>query len=448
MRFSRLRSLRDVLRGAGILFVGTMTTQVLTGLLYLLAARAMLPAGYGSAAAVASMSVLAVAVCDFGGATFALREHSAGRSSDQDLLEWQRSKAAIVLAASPVAGGIAALAGGSFDISTVAAAAALFVGGSAALLLGIALRARLHFGALVTATVLSRLPGVGVLGLLVWRGEVGGNILVLLLALNSGLEALLYWVFERRLTAVAAAQRPLRWINPYRSSIGVGSSATVNSLGTLDITLVRGVAGASVAGEYAAVNRWMGPIGLASQAVTQAVFPRLSSAAAGNRQAGLTNALMLISLSLPVVGCVALAAPWLVRTFLGTEYAGSAGALRLLCLAIVFAMACQPLSAALVAWKLEKHAAGCVLLGVVVQFAAQALGSVRIGADGAAAGFAVGQAFTMALLLVCLRRTRRLWNAEDDGSAGDAHNLVIDDDRPVSVGDGRLRTEERDQIWR
>ncbi len=122
--------------------------------------------------------------------------------------------------------------------------------------------------------------------LLAWRGGVSGDLLVLLLALNSGIEACLYRVLQKRLTAPHEPVVRYHWVHPYRDRSGVGASATVNSLGTLDITVVNNVAGAAVAGQYAAVNRWMGPIGLAAQAVTQAVFPRMSADAASKRFSG------------------------------------------------------------------------------------------------------------------------------------------------------------------
>jgi len=431
----RLQSVLDISQGASVLFAGTMTTQILTGLVYLLGARVMLPTGFGSAAAVASMAILAVAICDFGGMTYALRERSAGRMSPLDLAEWRRSKGWVILGVSPVVGVAAALAGGALAVTTVASAAALFIAASMALILGISLRSELRFGAVVGATVTSRIPSVLIIGVLAWTDGLDGNVLVLLLGLNSALEAWLYWVLEKRLTEPYEVVTRLQWVHPYRSRSGVGASTTVNALGSLDITVVNKVADAAVAGQYAAVNRWMGPIGLGSQAVTQAVFPRMSAASVGSRMSGLTSALLTVSLSLPVVGVVALLAPWLVDTLLGSAYAGSALCLQLLCLAIAFAIACQPLSSALVAWRLEKHAAACVFAGLLVQLGTQAIGAHQFGAAGAAGGAAIGQSFTVLLLVICLHRTRSLWGNEHEGT-------VIDLTPAVSIEPGRSGTEQ------
>ena len=405
-----------VMRGAGVLFVGTMATQVLTGLVYLFAARGVLPAVYGTAATTASIALLAVAILDFGGSTFALRERSSGRMSSRSLSDWIRSKSAMIAVTAPFVGCIAAWSAGDLSWTTIAFSALLFVGASLAMILGVPLRAQMRFGAIVTVTVASRLPSVGLILLLSFQGHADKVSLVALLALSSFLEAWFYVAASRLSGHERHPYSSYRWTNPFRGGVGVGISSAANSLGALDISLVRAVSGAAVAGEYAAVNRWMGPIGLTSQAVTQAVFPRMSAAEASGRGRGLASALWTVSLSVPVVGAIALSAPWLVPTFLGDAYAGSVVTLQLLCLAIVFSMACQPLSAALVAWRLELHAAGCVLGGLTIQLAAQGMGAHLYGSRGAAGGAVVGQFMTVVLLCLVLRLTKARWSKSRSSS--------------------------------
>jgi O-antigen/teichoic acid export membrane protein len=419
-----------VLQGAGVLFLGTMTTQLLTGLVYLFAARGVSPAEYGTAATAASVALLGVAIVDFGGSTFALRERSSGRMTQASWRHWSKSKSLIILASAPIVGYVACLCAGALRLSTCLTVGLLFLGASLAMIQGVPLRVGLRFGVMVFITVISRLPSAGLIIFFSVRHQLGSNSLVLLLAMSSLVEAALYTAVELRGVGIGnqAGRGTFRWVNPYRGGVGVGLSSAANSLGSLDISLVRVVSGAAVAGEYAAVNRWMGPIGLTSQAVTQAVFPRMSAVDASGRRGGLISALWTVSLSLPIIGTIALCAPWIVPAFLGEAYRGSVVTLQLLCLAIVFAVACQPLSAALVAWQLELHAAACVLGGLVVQLSSQAVGASLYGSRGAAGGAVVGQLVTVVALCIVMRRTHSRW--------GISTVLVVPDDGGVPSVDG------------
>ena len=389
----------------------------------------MRPAEFGSAAASASVTLLCVAAADFGGATYALRESAAARMTLDQFARWLWSKTLVILGLAPVAALTGAIAGGEISVARIASCGVFFVGSSLALIRCVPLRSALHFACLSGAMVISRLPSVAFILGMSHTGTVSPDAFVALLAGGSLLEAALYRRIATRRFSVSPRISGL--VNPYRNSAGVGLAAAGSSIGSLDISLVKLTAGAGVAGEYAAVNRWMGPVGLISQAVTQAIFPLMSSATRESRGSSLKSGLVTVMLSFPIVAGVILAAPWLVSTLLGSAYQGAGLTLQILCVAIIVAMLCQPLNAALIAWNLERQAAASVIGSQIIQLVLQAVGASLFGAPGAAGGAVAGQIVTLIAVILVLSATKSTWRGHVERSP--KQSVILEE--PVAIDD-------------
>ena len=377
------RHLVAVLASAGV-------TQLLVATVYILSARSASPDRYGPVAAGAAVAMLAGSAVDFGGATYMVRELAAGRG--QEYQSWLYSKLLIGAVVALPIGAIAALVGarGAWTAANAAWLAVLFCGAIWSFLFAIPLRVNMRFGTISLIQVISRAPSAIVALLLQSAHRLVPELLVPLLALAYVLEALMY-VVSNGLRNLSGMTRGTRLVNPYTGSGRIGLNATISSMSSLDAAVITATAGNLAAGQFAGVSKWTAPIGLVSTAISQTMFPRMSRARRDQRARLLAVSLGYLGLALPILLAVAIFAPIVVRVLLGGQYAESVGVLRVLCVALIFAMANQPLNSTLIAWG-EEHAATVVLFGsMVVQLASQAMLAAGFGAIGAAWGAAVGQ---------------------------------------------------------
>lgn len=382
------RHLIVVLASAGV-------TQLLVALIYILCARSGQPERYGPIAAGIGVASLAATVVDFGGATYMVRELSAQR--DRAYSSWLLSKLLIIMVAAPIIGvmaGVVAVRAES-TLSLVVWLAVLFAGVSLSMLFAVPLRVEMAFGTIALVQVVSRLPFALAALALQSAHRLQAPNLVVLLAGSYMFEAVMYVVYLRVRGQTRVIRRaPL--MNPFVGSTGVGVNSSINALSGLDIAVISATGGASAAGQFAGVSKWTAPIGLVATAISQTMFPRMSRARPDQRSKLLLVSLAYLGLALPVLVAVAWFAPAVVHALLGAQYSDSAGVLRILCVALVFALANQPLNSTLIAWGEERAASVILAISMVVQLSCQALFAAHFGALGAAWGAAAGQGVAFA----------------------------------------------------
>lgn len=382
------RHLILVLASAGV-------TQLLVALIYILCARSGQPERYGPIAAGIGVASLSAVVVDFGGATYMVRELSAQR--DRAYSSWLLSKLLIIMVATPMVGVVAAVIAvrAAWTPSLVVWLAVLFAGVSLSMLFAVPLRVEMAFGTIGLVQVVSRLPFAVAALALQSAHRLQAPDLVVLLAGTYMFEALMYVVRQSVRGQTRVIRRaPLK--NPFVGSTGVGVNSSINALSGLDTAVISATGGASAAGQYAGVSKWTAPIGLVATAISQTMFPRMSRARPDQRSKLLLVSLSYLGLALPVLVAVAWFAPAVVHALLGAQYSDSASALRILCVALVFALANQPLNSTLIAWGEERAASVILVISLVVQLSCQALFAAHFGALGAAWGAAAGQAVAFA----------------------------------------------------
>jgi lipopolysaccharide exporter len=382
------RHLILVLASAGV-------TQLLVALIYILCARSGQPERYGPIAAGIGVASLAAVVVDFGGSTYMVRELSAQR--DRMYNSWLLSKFLIIMVATPMIGVMAAVIAvrAAWTLSLVVWLAVLFAGVSLSMLFAVPLRVEMAFGTIALVQVLSRFPfAVGALALQSAHRLQAQNLVVLLAGTYVS-EAAMY-VVRQRIRGKTWVIRRATLMNPFVGSTGVGVNSSINALSGLDAAVISATGGASAAGQFAGVSKWTAPIGLVATAISQTMFPRMSRARPDQRSKLLLVSLAYLGLALPVLVAVAWFAPAVVHALLGAQYSNSAGALRILCVALVFALANQPLNSTLIAWGEERAASVILVISMVVQLSCQALLAAHFGALGAAWGAAVGQCVAFA----------------------------------------------------
>lgn len=179
---------------------------------------------------------------------------------------------------------------------------------------------------------------------------------------------------------------------------------------SLDVLVVGWASTPTTAGVYAAPSRLTGPLSLLPSSIAQMVLP---AAARGDR-----DALRMLGRALTTVlgGMVALfvvlglLAEPLLRIGLGPEFAGAAGALRLVLVGLVFLGLASSLLSLLQARGDEWAVTWACVAATAAGLPALAIGAATAGATGAAAGMALSYAVQLALLAARAWWIRsRLW---------------------------------------
>jgi len=405
---------RSDLHNASLLYAATIASQVLTAAVYLLCARSSTPEELGNAAAAVSVIAVCVGVVDFGGAAYTIREMAALRMTAGMFRRWLLSKSVVVFASALVVAGVTAAMGSSNRWATGSSTWIYFSAWSLALVASVPLRANMKFAQLSAMLAISRVPSALAAVWLFTTGHLGSEFLIPLLAATSLLELALY-IASAAFAEVRNDVARSRWhpVNPFRATWRIGINATVNSFASLDTVVVREASGSASAGQFSAVSKWIGPIGLVSNAISQAFFPRLSSTSRSDRARVLRSALIPIALSLPILLLIALNSEHIVRVLIGPGYPDSGTVLAVLCAGMGFALFNQPLNGALVAWRLERAATISLAVGIGSQLVAQFFFSAAVGSVGGAWGFLVGQTITTAALTVAILVQRSTWSRLD-----------------------------------
>jgi O-antigen/teichoic acid export membrane protein len=211
--------------------------------------------------------------------------------------------------------------------------------------------------------------------------------------------------------------------NPWIGAWGFGVIGLAAAAQGLDVAILSAVAGSEEAGRYAAVSKWVQPIILIAYAFGMQSFPALAkagshAAATAVIRAG-RNALLA---AVAVAVLLASLAPVLTTTLLGSRYQSSIGLLRLLSIACIPVVLCQPLIAFLQARGRERWAGGALAGASAAILLAIAILGKHIGASAVAATRAVG--FSL-LLVLLFREVRRMGKGAVQGS-GQAKEVPLE----------------------
>lgn len=187
---------------------------------------------------------------------------------------------------------------------------------------------------------------------------------------------------------------------------GYWASALLGTVSLLDTTVLRAVAGPTVAGQYAVANRLAGPLNVVSNSVVGVFLPTLADAEPGHRRRQARRLVLLCAVSGVLLAAVSPLLAWLAVRFLGPQYAGA-----------YWAIVAAVIAAGLSGVTQILHAIQFVVAGtrlVVVTMLVGQLGMLlvlfpwlapRYGATGAAVGLLLAQVVMLVPMLVALRRS-------------------------------------------
>lgn len=386
--------------------------QILTAVLYLVVARASEPSEFGSAMAAIGVGTFLAVLLDFGTVNLVIREVAAGHSAAADFARRYVTKLVLIFGCAAVY--TAAMLLPKFSsVEPTWRALGLVTGLLAIAQISYApLRAKADFARVSLSVVSDKGTGLAVIVGLVFLLHRSADFLWLALSAGSLVSALFSyrgWPDQFKAAVRASIRQPRTWrTNPWRGSLHFGLGSIFVAMGSLDVTVTSAVAGTHTAGTYAAVNRWVRPMGLVMSGYTQSAYPHVSEAKT-NRAAwerAIHGRVLLVPLIFVVIAIAAAAQP-LVLLLLGPEFHGSADALRLLALAMIPSFISQPLFMYLQARGRERWTSRVVSASVPTQLLLVALLAVIWGAVGAAAGYLFSQLASCIMLVALVRQHLR-----------------------------------------
>jgi len=397
-------------RGVGpqaVLLAGsTGVAQLITALLFVLAARSTSPEDFGTIAAAVALGTSFVGLIDFGTNGYWVRELARQAMSRQEYGRRLASKLLIAATVAVVLGVSVHLILPSSNYWMAAPVGfALFVNQSAQ----VPLRGMARTELVSFSVLLDRLLALGVLAIAIAVGVAAHEILWLCLTIGSLAAACVGWLMT------PSQFRPIMSFrlktNPWQKSGFYGLNSAALAAQTLDLPLLALAGGAGAAGLYGAVNRWTQPLGLLISAFSSASAPFVARSVSWEEAwSHVRKALWLPALT--ILGCIAVAAaaPWVVALLLGDAYDGSSALLRILALAMIPVVINSPLSSFLQSMGHDKGVSLIVLISVGAQLASVLVLGWLYGAVGAAVGFAVLQVvilISMSILALRASRARR-----------------------------------------
>lgn len=405
MRFVA-RRLRGNIGGQAIALAATTgVAQLVTAMLYVLAAKSAAPSEFGLTVSAIAVGATAVGILDFGTNSYWVRELAAGRMD------------AVVLGrrlASKLFYSALALSLWSLITASLLPSTSLWMAGPIAMAMilsqsfQVPLRG-LGRGDLVAGSVLvDKVMAALAFFLMLLLGVHAVSALWLGLVVGGLSSTLTCWNLTPR------ANRPLLriWIrtNPWSESGHYGVANVALTAQSLDIPLLTMVAGAGSGGIYAAVSRWTQPMGLLSSAFASASAPHIAGARnASEAWKQAKKSIWLLGLAVLCCLVTAIFAPFLVELLIGSSYEGSADVLRILAAATIFSVVNQPLFVFLQARGLDKPIAAITVTAILVQLTLVVLVSPPLGAAGAAIASAATQVgLTMAMSTLLIAKLGRL----------------------------------------
>lgn len=196
--------------------------------------------------------------------------------------------------------------------------------------------------------------------------------------------------FSRLLVAVPVRSGSV--LNPWKGSYGIGFASVFYSLRQLDVLVARFGAGAAVAGEYAAVARWVQPISMVASSIGNMTLPRIASAS--SIAEALRIMLRFTPLVLVLCGASVVCAMYAedaVTLVLGAQYSGASMALTVLALSMPILFVRQLVYIVLIGRGIDLHSARMVVaVSVLGLISVIPLASIY-GAAGASFAYLVSE---------------------------------------------------------
>lgn len=381
------------------LAAATVCAQLVLAAELVVATHNMPVSRFSEVALAISLGMVGALVFDFGSNLYSVRELASGSTSEKCYAERLFCKLSIAVT----------LSGAGIFLCRVLGPNAILVGGLALFFAQVAVQAiAVPFRAKDMAStpawfgVASRSGGL--VFLLTVDAVAQSPHAVLATLVCQDLLALVGTAAEGGRRGLLRGTRPA-WRNPWAGSCRYGVASLGVGMAQLDIVVLGAAGGASAAGVYGAVNRWIQPFNMLAASVAITITPSVAKYPTWTRlwQVIRSHRLLLVTASIGGVG-VAVSSHGLVNVLLGDGYEEAAWPLSLLGLGAAFAVWSQPLAASmqalgregLVSWLLPSvNAARLILIAVSADV---------LSASAAAGAYLVSQAVILMVLSVAVFR--------------------------------------------
>jgi O-antigen/teichoic acid export membrane protein len=390
------------------LAAGSGAAQVLVAVLYILTARSMQPDEYGLVVTAIALGLAGAGFVDLGASSYWIREVASGRGT-QELLNSKMGTR--ILIASTVAALLIVVA--AMTDPHFIATGVLLLSTTTVITMLVPLRAARRATMVGWLTVLGRTVAIiAFFGLLAF-GVEPGRALWISMAIGDLCLVVYIVLFERSQLWPTFHKRS----NPWAGAKWYSLSTLSGSAQLLDLPIVGLCGGASAAGIYGGVNRWIQPMVLTVSAFASAAAPFL--AAVGDPRTlrrQILRASWILAAAIVLSIGVIFAAPWLVVVLLGDAFASSAPVLQWLAGAMILNTIAQPLIVALQSRRFD-HLAAIILLGSVgVQLVVVAALAPTLGPLSAGIAFFTSQVLQLLGSATCIAVIVRRRKGTDRGS--------------------------------
>lgn len=386
------------------LALGTVVAQLLMAVLFILTARAMDPAEFGTVVTTIALGMVGAGLLDLGSSSYWIRELASGRTSLDELMPKLAAKFFIACGIAVVSTVVSAILYPRFI-----AAGLLLLSTSTIGTVLVPLRAARRTELVGLLTALDRLAAVSIYFTLTSIGVGPGDGLWISIVLGDFL-LITYVSVTEFSRMIPAGLRHLS--NPWGGARWYSLNAIGSSAAQLDLPLLAMFGGSTAAGIYGGVNRWASPLGLATLSFASAAAPYIAAQTAfRDARPELFRASRILLLVVIVSAGAIPAAPWLVVFLLGNAYAESAVVLQWLAGAVILNAIVSPLMVTLMSRQFDHFASVVLFLSVCAQLAFIAGFAGSMGAVSAAVGFFICQLLQLvgsvvSIALIARRRKR------------------------------------------
>jgi O-antigen/teichoic acid export membrane protein len=382
---------------------GSAIAQLLSGIAYVIAARTLGPARFGTYASGIAIATVTTVTFDFGLGALIVREVAARRLTQRVArvaLDSKRALALVVVA--PLAIALIVIV---HDVVSAIALSLMFLASWEALMANALLRSEERFAAGIAGQVGGRGVGLAV----VWVLAVALSseaALPIGLCVGFALEATVDRVLLR-----SRPRRPRGWDSWWSLQIEASSYgfAALGAAGQqMDTPLVALGGGSVSAGLYAAAGRLLGPLGFLSSALGSVAAPWLARAhidASSLRREERKVASIALCLAVAPL-CAALAGPLVIPVILGPRYRSSGVVLAVLAGGSVLSTLNQSTAAMVQNRRSQGWVAISIALGLLTGLIATYFFARIGGAIAAAWGYTISQLIMLLLLQARLRSLR------------------------------------------
>jgi len=383
------------------LIIATGASQVVTAVLFIVAARLTSVQLFGLAATSVALGTVSSGLLDFGFNSFFTRELAAGRITLETY--WAKAKTKITIAA--------VLAFSWFcifvSINTILSMSSLiFFSVLLFQTLLVPLRAHSRGSVISTLVLVERFSAAGIFVIFIQLGPNPATSLII--SLFAGTCGASYIAMNFVRTSLRASKVQAHRGLPWTGSRNYGLSAVSNSLQQLDLPLLALLGGSGMAGIYGAINKWTQPLGIVANAYATAATPFIAkSHSTRAAMLEIKKSAWIVGLSLVFAGAMVPAAPSLVDLLLGTSYEGAVPVFQLMAIGTIPAIINQVLATGLQARGFDKQVARVSISGVIVQLTLLALLAGTCGALGAASAYCALQTCVfLALFFLLIKKLR------------------------------------------